>query len=340
MRSIGRSALILVLGAVAAAVSVPGCALLGLGGGPKMRLFVSNYRDDTVSVIEGDPEHEVKVLHVGDSPEGLALRNDPPLVAVANGTSSHVTLIDPVRMKILGTLPCSTGPEAVSFSADGKLLYVTSPREKKIDILDVEAGKAAFDSIAMPGQPTRLALSPDGRRLYVTLHEAKGAVLVFDTSTRRIVRRVPVGRFPTGLALSRDGRRLLAASFDDSTVTVIDTETFKALHTFPVDTGYGLVIHPTEPVVYSMDSFDDRGLPAQLRDRRRLGRAVLRQLADLQRDHAGRAVPVRRSGELEQRRQGRHADQRDGAPHRGRHGAGERGDLRAIESVDFLRNEA
>ncbi len=258
MPSIGRSTLILVLGAVAAALSVPGCALVGLGGGPKMRLFVSNYRDDTVSVIEGDPEHEVKVLHVGDSPEGLALRNDPPLVAVANGTSSHVTLIDPVRMKILGTLPCSTGPEAVSFSADGKLLYVTSPREKKIDILDVEAGKAAFDSIATPGQPTRLALSPDGRRLYVTLHETKGAVLVVDTSTRRIVRRVPVGRFPTGVVLSRDGSRLLAASFDDSTVTVIDTETLEALHTFPVDTGYGLVIHPTEPVVYSMDSFDDQ----------------------------------------------------------------------------------
>ena len=72
-----------------------------------------------------------------------------------------------------------------------------------------------------------------------------------------VVGTVPAGKTPTALALSADGTRLLAASFDDSTITVIDTAAFKALATLEAPTGMGLITHPSKPLVYSLASFDD-----------------------------------------------------------------------------------
>lgn len=243
---------------VAAAVGalVASCSVMQRFSGPEQRIFVSNYKDDTVSVLEGDPLREIKVIAVGDSPVGIAARSRPPLVAVANSTGARVTLIDPVRLEILRQVEVGEIPEHVAFSSDGKLLFVSMPKQKQVAMINPDTGIAG-EPIGLERKPKRLVVSPDGRRLYVLLHAKEGGVAVVDIATRSLETIIPTGAFPTDFGLSRDGRRLVAASFDDDNVTVIDTEALKPIATWPVGTGLGLLVHPTKPIAYSLESFDD-----------------------------------------------------------------------------------
>ena len=236
---------------------VAGCDLFKPATGPDRRLFVSNYGDDTISVIEGDPEREVKTISVGDSPKGLAINTTIPLLAVANSTGSQVTLIDPVGLEVLRKLEVGPEPEDVAFSRDGKTLFVSLPTSKQVVAVSVDSGKPAGEPITLDRKPLRMVMSPDGTRLYVALYDESGGVAVVNTTTLRVEATIPVGRYPTGIGLSGDGHRLLTAGYDDGTVTVVDTGSLQPIATHQVETGFGLVVNPTKPIAYSMASFDD-----------------------------------------------------------------------------------
>jgi YVTN family beta-propeller protein len=221
-------------------------------------LFVSNYRADTVSVVDTALGREIRTLAVGDGPMGLAVRGGAsPLLAVANSTAAHVTLIDPARLEPIGTVAVGREPEAVAFSPDGAHLYVTSAADRTVSVVDAAQRAVSGAPIAFDRKPAALAVAPDGTRLYVLLRDADGAVAAVDTATRRVLGTVAVGRSPTDLALTGDGTRLLAASFDDSAIAVIDTASLQADARLQAPTGMGLIAHPREPLVYSLASFDD-----------------------------------------------------------------------------------
>lgn len=224
---------------------------------PHARLFVSNYRDDTLSVIDLDREREEKIVPMPESPEGLALRTNPPLLAIANSTASYVTLMDPVSLEVLGTIPCGVGPDDLVFSHDGKLLFVTSGKEVTVYVLDVEKRSTVEVLPEFRSRPVRLEISPDGTRLYVLAKSTEGEIVALDTTTRKIVGRAPVGPNPTDLGISADGKWVLGAAWDNNLITVIDTATMTVKRTFTADTGFGLLLHPTKPIAYSMASFDD-----------------------------------------------------------------------------------
>jgi len=137
------------------------------------------------------------------------------------------------------------------------VLFATSFYDKVVTASDVETGERVGAPIAFDGTPRRLLASRDGRRLFVLLHGESGAVAALDVAARTVTGTVKVGPFPSDLVLTPDGTRLLVASFDASSVAVVDVASLAVVDTLAMDTGYGLVVHPTRPLLYSMVSFDD-----------------------------------------------------------------------------------
>jgi YVTN family beta-propeller protein len=222
------------------------------------RIFVSNYRSDTVSVVDPASAREVKAIPMEHGPMGLALRGGAiPQVAVANSTANYVTLVDPRSLDVIGTVPVGKGPEFIGFSPDGTLLYATSPYDLSLTVFDMVHNRPAGDPISFDRRPGALAVAADGSRVYVLLKDPRGEVVAIDAASRTIIGSVAVGRSPTGVALSGDGTRLLAASFDDSTISVVDTKTLTVVATIAAPTGMGLIAHPSRPLVFSLASFED-----------------------------------------------------------------------------------
>jgi len=244
--------------AAAPATAVPAAAPGAAASTRPARLFVTNYQDESLSVIDVQAEREIKTIPIPDAPEGLALSPaSPPLLAVANSTASNITLVDPVGLEVLGTIPCGKGPDDVAFSKDGKLLFVTSAVESTVYVLDVEKRSTIEVMPKFVSRPVRLEVSADGTRLFVLAKSAEGEVVAVDTTTRAIVGRAPAGVNPTDLTISGDGKWVITAGFDKSMISVINAATMEVVRTFQADSGFGILAHPTKPIVYSMASFSD-----------------------------------------------------------------------------------
>lgn len=221
------------------------------------RLFVTNYRDDTVSVIDGQTRREEKVLPAGGAPQGIAYRPNPPLIAVANSTGTDVTLIDPIELKVLGSIPTGPEPEDVVFSPDGKKLFATSAVTAAVHVLDVESRKEiARLPAASTGRPVRVRISPDGAKLYALVRATPSAIWIFDVDSHALEGKIEVGRRANDFTVSKDGKRLVSSSFEEDRLYVVEPSEKKVLKTHEVSTGSGLIGHPTESRVFSIASFD------------------------------------------------------------------------------------
>jgi len=217
-------------------------------------LFVSNYGDDTVSVLDPETGRERAIIEVGESPLGLDVRYEPkPAVAVANSTGNQITLIDPVRLSIAGRIPAGKGPTDVAFSRDGTKLHSTSPYDRTVDTFSVADGQRVGEPIELSGgKPTRILLSPDGTRLFVLVTALEGQVAVIDTNERKVLKTIPVGPYPKDITMLPDGSRVFASSFDFDKVTAIDGATLEIVATYEMGTGEGLLAHPRKPLLYAM----------------------------------------------------------------------------------------
>jgi len=227
------------------------------------RVFVSNYVGNTVSVIEGDPEMETKAIAGFESPHGIAIQpTGQRLVAVAEATSFGVKLVDPRSLEIVGSIDdITSGPQDLEFSPDGKTLYVLGTLDLSLNFIDMETRKVSGEKLRFEKKPRRIKVDPSTGRLYillVALGDGIGAeVIEVDPATKKISRRAPVEKFPTGLGFGNNRSLLVSASFDNSTLTVVDAKTMKVLKTIESETGIGLVVHPSKPIAYSMVSFDN-----------------------------------------------------------------------------------
>jgi len=224
----------------------------------KFRVFTANASDNTVSVIDGDLDREVEVIPVGNFPQGLALRERDPLLAVANSRGNSVTLIDPLRMVRRGPeIPVGRFPIDMKFSADGRSLFCTSYDDQSVVVLDVDAGRPVREPVRVGAPPRRIKLSDDGAFAYVLLYQPDGALVVLDTRTWALVGAVTVGAFPTDMVMHPDGKRLMVASFNSDTAAVVDIESLRVVQRFELRVGNGLLIHPRQPLLYSMVTFDN-----------------------------------------------------------------------------------
>jgi DNA-binding beta-propeller fold protein YncE len=143
------------------------------------RLYVSNWGDSTVSVIDltARPPVRPTAVFVGPHPSALALRGRDLFVALAG--SNGVARVDLATGHVIEQLTVALDPRASVAGSD----------------------------------PNALALSPDGRTLYVAM-AGNNAVAVVRVGTRsmRVAGLIPAGWYPTAVATSPDGRTLYVAN--------------------------------------------------------------------------------------------------------------------------------
>src|SRR6476469_5801044 len=146
-------------------------------------------------------------------PEGPSYR-----VYVSNEGSGDLTVIDPVKMEALSTVPLGKRARGIHASADGKLIFVAlsgspfappgvdestlPPPDKSADgigIFDIAQNKMLCK---VPGgsDPEQFAIAKDGKTLYVSNEDAAGLSFV-DPATGQVAKTVPTGREPEGVTL-------------------------------------------------------------------------------------------------------------------------------------------
>ncbi|HYY43176.1 MAG TPA: hypothetical protein VE775_10620, partial [Pyrinomonadaceae bacterium] len=126
-------------------------------------------------------------------------------------------------------------PTAFAFSADEKFL-AASGFNGAITVRDIESGRTTQTLAGHSNFAFGVAFSADGTRL------VSGGRTIWDLTTGRGLRAARSAE-PLGL-MSRDGRLLAAATFNDSRITLYDTNTQRRLFTLTPDDPPSLKVAP------------------------------------------------------------------------------------------------
>jgi len=145
-------------------------------------------------------------------------------VYVGNRADSSVCAIDAMTLARAGCVTLPSSPDGVAFVASRKEVWVTTPRDASITILDVSkpAGPALGGVLKLESGPEGYAVD-DGRGFFYTNLEEKDRTLRIDVSTRKVTATwMPAcgESGPRGLAIDLKDQMLMVACTDH--VEVLD----------------------------------------------------------------------------------------------------------------------
>ena len=100
-------------------------------------VYVANYGDDSVTVIDGVKRVAVTTVPVGRHPLAMTVDSQNNLIYVANMHGNSVTVIDGSSNKVVATLPAGSNPYAMALDAASAVLFVANLGEPSVTRIDL-----------------------------------------------------------------------------------------------------------------------------------------------------------------------------------------------------------
>ncbi len=157
-------------------------------------IYVSNWKKNAVSVIDGSTATMVNVIQVGKRPNHLTFSRDGHFVYVTNYKGNSVTVIDHSAQRVVTEIPVGKRPMTPIATPD--TLYVANIKSGSISVIDRKQ-HTVIDTIIVGGNPQHMALV--GHFLYVT-NPSLDNVQVIDIATNKPVGEIFTGPSPQQIA--------------------------------------------------------------------------------------------------------------------------------------------
>jgi PQQ-dependent catabolism-associated beta-propeller protein len=197
------------------------------------KIFVSNEKDNTLSVIDGATLEVVDTISVGRRPRAMALSNDGEHLFVAVGDDEMVDVVDVETHEVVRRLASGPDPEVIRVDPNRPYIYVSNEDDNMVTVIDYEQRSRVIE-IPVGVEPEGIAVSPDGRWVVNTTETSNMAHFI-DTETFQVTHNVLVDARPRHAEFTKDGSEVWVSSEIGATVSVIDTEAFEIKHTIRFD---------------------------------------------------------------------------------------------------------
>lgn len=220
-------------------------------GGSLCNAYITNYSDNTVSVIDPTSNWVVATIPVGSGPDGVAVSRDGRRVYVANYLSGDVSVIDVETLSEIETIAVGTMPYGIATSPDGKWVYVNAYYANKISIIDT-ATNTVVGTIPTGQRPRGMVVNWDSTRIYVANY-ADNNISVIDAVARRVLTKIalPAKSNPMGMTISEDGARLYVTGYTSNKLYEINTATNAVAATISVGSRpTGVALSPNQQKAY------------------------------------------------------------------------------------------
>lgn len=210
--------------ALTAAVSAIALAL-PLAPASAYTAYVTNEKDNTLSVIDTEKLEVIKTVKIGQRPRGVILSKDGKWVIVCASDDNQVEVYDAKTLEFVKSLPSGPDPELLVMHPDGKHIYIANEDDNLVTVVDSIDSKVVSD-IPVGVEPEGLGMSPDGKVL-VNTSETTNMAHFIDTSTHQTFDNILVDSRPRVAIFNAAQTQLWVSSEIGGTVTVLDANTRK-----------------------------------------------------------------------------------------------------------------
>ena len=198
------------------------------------RGYVTNVRDDTLTVIDTPTNTVDAAVPVGDGPAGVVVSPSGGHVYVSNYLAGTVSVVDAATLATTETIPVGANADGIAITPDGKRLYVAHDvvGPGTVSVVDTTTNTEVAD-IPTGNTPTALAVTPDGAKL-VVVNKFSNNVAVVDTASNAVLGTIPVSFIPHGIAISPDGGRAYVTNSEGHSLSVVNLNAMTPLAQIPV----------------------------------------------------------------------------------------------------------
>lgn len=163
-----------------------------------------------------------------------------PILLVANKHSNTLSFVDPVRFKVIETIPVGPNPHEIVVTPDQRYAYLTNyaPPGNTISLVDLVRRKHVMQ--ISTGEYSRIhgcGMASDGKNAYFTAGQS-GYIVEIDTRTNQVTRSIPThGKISHMVYISPDNNYLYTANIVTENVSVIDRKTGDLIRQIPCGKG-------------------------------------------------------------------------------------------------------
>ena len=182
------------------------------------QVYVSNEKDNTISVIDGESLEVVQTIEVGERPRGIVLDGDTLYICTSD--DDHVEVLDVTTGRVTHTLPSGPDPELMELGPEGRYLYIANEDDNLVTVVDVEKRRKVVE-IPVGIEPEGIGVSHDGA-LLVNTSETTNMAHFIDTESLEIVANVLVDTRPRVAQFTPDDVEVWVSAEIGGTVAVID----------------------------------------------------------------------------------------------------------------------
>jgi YVTN family beta-propeller protein len=200
----------------------------------RQRLFVAALGNNTVEVIDAVQNSHMKSVPGFREPQGIAIVPDLGAVAVANGETGTLQLVDAETFATRWTITIGGDADNVRYDTAARRIYVAA--EGGLYAVDPTAGQA-IGRVAIDGHPESFQLEVVGTRVFANLPGLLSSQLVAGdrktmAATARWVTQGCSGNYP--MALDERTARLLVGCRRPARLAMVDTSSGSSVATIDI----------------------------------------------------------------------------------------------------------
>ncbi len=206
--------------------------------------YVTNYGENTVSVIDSDTNSIVNSIPIISNSFGVAFSPANNLLAYVLDTgsitspSNAVSVIDVATNTVVNTIGVGNFPFDLAFNPSGSILYVTNYESNTVSVINT-ATNTVINTIVSGSAPEGVAFAPNGNIAYVADHSSN-TVNVINVATNTVINTISLGSAPAFITFNPSGTYAYVSlpASPHSTIGVIDVATCTLLPN-QISTGTG-----------------------------------------------------------------------------------------------------
>ena len=187
------------------------------------RALVSNWCDETASVLDLAAGEEIREIPVDAAPRGSVILPDNRTAYVTAMYADELYRMDLETGRSELVMDTGNKPRHLVLSPDASRLYLTVSGSDRLVELDAATGEV-LRTAETGREPRTMAISPDGLALYIVNYYAN-TVSKVDTETLEVLQTVEVGENPIGITYEPTQRRVWVANYAGSIDVFDDTAT-------------------------------------------------------------------------------------------------------------------